>query len=61
MRAGGQPGFADAAIFNMVRDDGVVHGPYGLEETPALGAAVAAFGALPEVQAWIEAWEARAV
>lgn len=61
VRAGDQPGFADAAIFNMVRDDGVVHGVYDLDGTPALQAAIASFGALPDVQAWIDAWEAREV
>lgn len=55
------PGFADAAIYNMVRDDGVLHGDFDLQPYPDLGAAVAAFGALPEVQAWVRTWEAREV
>jgi len=55
------PGFADAAIFNMVRDDKVLHGSYDIKPYPSLGAAVEAFGELPEVKSWIQAWEDREV
>lgn len=56
--AGAEPGFADAAMFNMVRDDRILRGEVDLAPYPHLAAAVQAFGAIPEVAAWIKNWEA---
>ena len=58
-RAGGKPGIADAAVFNMVRDDRLLHGAVGLDPYPHMAAAVQAFAAIAAVADWITAWEAR--
>lgn len=54
-------GFADCAIFNMQRDDAVVHGAPDLTAYPALEAMCNATAVIPEVSEWIEAWVAREV
>eukprot|EP00892_Ulva_mutabilis_P007757 jgi/Ulvmu1/5353/UM022_0147.1 len=58
LSSGAQPGIADAAIFNMVRDDRLFHGAVDLAPYPHLAAAVQAFGSIAEVADWIKAWEA---
>ena len=59
--AGDKPGFGDACVFNMVRDDGVVYGKVDLAPYPNLKAMYQACDAVPAVRQWIEGWEAREV
>ena len=55
--AGDVPGFADVTIFNMVRDDRLLHGEKDLTLYPNLKAMCDAVDAVPEVRQWIEDWE----
>lgn len=61
VHAGDLPGFADTAIFNMVRDDAVMMGKTPLDEYPHLKAMYEKCDAVPEIRKWIEDWEAREV
>lgn len=58
--AGSVPGFADALVFNMIRDDALVQTPVDLSPYPNMKALFEAMGSIPEVKAWIAKWEAEA-
>ena len=54
------PGFADTAIFNLIRDDGLtMGGAMSLDSHPHLKAMYEELDKVPEVRKWIEDWEAR--
>lgn len=59
-RAGSGPGFVDVTVFNMLRDDALLHTAPDMTACPSLKALFDAVGSVPEVKAWVDKWEASA-
>ena len=55
--AGDAVGFADATVYNMLRDCRTLHSPVDLSPYPNLKALFEAVSSIPEVKAWETSWE----
>jgi hypothetical protein len=55
--AGALPGFADIAVYNMIRDDGILYSPVDLAAYPNLQRLYSAVAGVPEVREWVQSWE----